>query len=314
MADQAPGVAARVLMAIGASAIIGLAVIGLFSLFENDEMGSDTIPTDESPTTTATTTTTVEPPPTVAPTTIAPAAPPATTLAPPVTSPPVTEPPTSDDASESAVAVAETTIDAATDAIVEAAVAENEQAEPVDGSDSSDDEVPESRATVRDGQIYLEGAVPDETSSAEIEALAAEVLGPDNVFNEYIIDPRAGDPNLGNITVEDTINFRSDSAEILPEAEGLLNQGLALMTIRPAMTITIVGHTDSLGTDEHNQDLSERRAESVKSWFVERGIEPDRLDTEGRGEDEPIATNDSLEGRRLNRRIQFFLVNVLAEA
>ena len=83
------------------------------------------------------------------------------------------------------------------------------------------------------------------------------------MFNEYVVDPGAGDPNLGNVTVEDTITFPPDSAVIDPSSEGLLNQGLVLMNIRPAMTITVVGHTDSIGSEEYNLDLSQARADAV---------------------------------------------------
>lgn len=183
-----------------------------------------------------------------------------------------------------------------------------------DGDAADGEEPPESKAVVRGGQIFLEGAVPSAEAGDEIEALAAEILGADNVFNNYVVDPLAGDPNLGNITVEDTINFETDSAVILAEGEGLLNQGLALLTLRPAMTITIVGHTDARGSTEGNQVLSEQRAEAVRQWFVERGIDGDRLTAIGAGEAEPIADNDTVEGRRLNRRIQFFLENILGDA
>ncbi|MFK8026115.1 MAG: OmpA family protein [Ilumatobacter sp.] len=175
-------------------------------------------------------------------------------------------------------------------------------------------EVPESRAIVRQGQIFLEGAIPDEETGREIEELAAAVLGPDNVINNYIVDPAASDPNLGNITVEDTINFESGESEILPESEGLLNQGLLLFNLRPAMTITIVGHTDSVGTEEDNLALSGERAGAVRAWFIDRDVDPDRIDVFAAGEGSPIADNDTVQGRLLNRRIEFILVNVLAEA
>lgn len=293
------------LAAVGAVGVVCLVVIGLVAVFGGDDSnaqnearleattsslalyGSPTTddtaapPTDApatSATTEATTPTPTEPATTVGATTepTTSDAAPATTVAPPATdAPPVTEAP------------AETT--------------------PVDP------DVPESKAVVRNGQIFLEGAVPTAEAGAAIEALAAEILGPDNVFNNYIVDERAGDPNLGNITVEDTINFATGSADILPEGELLLNQGLALLTIRPAMTITIVGHTDSRGTDEYNLDLSQRRAESVKAWFTDRGVDGDRLTAVGAGEGEPIADNDTVDGRRLNRRIQFFLENILGD-
>ena len=174
--------------------------------------------------------------------------------------------------------------------------------------------VAESAATVRNGQIYLEGAVPTQEAGDELAALAAEVLGADNVFNNYVVDPNAGDPDLGNITVEDTINFGTDSAVLLNPDNPLLGQGVALMTIRPAMTITIVGHTDSRGTEEGNEQLSLDRAEAVKAIFVERGIDPARLTTRGAGASEPIASNDTATGRSENRRIQFFLENILGTA
>jgi OmpA-OmpF porin, OOP family len=175
------------------------------------------------------------------------------------------------------------------------------------------DAVAESVGVVRNGQIFLSGAVPNVESGERIVALAAAILGPDNVINNYVIDPRATDPSLGNLTVEDTINFATDSTEILPGSETLLNQGLALLTVRPAMTVTIVGHTDTRGTDERNQELSLARAEMVRQWFVDRGISADRFAVQGAGSSQPLADNATADGRRINRRIQFFLENLLVE-
>lgn len=174
--------------------------------------------------------------------------------------------------------------------------------------------VAESTATVRNGQIFLEGAVPTQEAGDELAALAADILGPDNVFNNYVVDPAAGDPDIGNITVEDTITFEADSAVLADPNNPLLAQGVALMNIRPAMTITIVGHTDAQGTPSINDRLSLDRAEAVKAVFVEQGIAADRLTTRGAGASEPIATNDTDAGRAQNRRIQFFLENIFGEA
>jgi OOP family OmpA-OmpF porin len=71
----------------------------------------------------------------------------------------------------------------------------------------------------------------------------------------------------------------------------------------------IVGHTDSIGSDEYNQRLSERRAQAVKQYLVSKGIAASRLSTEGQGEREPIAPNtedgkDNPEGRAMNRRAE----------
>lgn len=172
-------------------------------------------------------------------------------------------------------------------------------------------DVPESVAIVRGGKIVLEGAVPDEASRAEIVALAAEIFTPENVVDNYVIDPRAGNPNLGNIRVDDAVLFAADSAEILPDFEPLLNQGLALLTLRPAATFTIEGHTDSLGGEQYNLELSQARADAVVAWYVERGIDPARLTAIGKGETELIASDDTAEGRRRNRRIEVAIENLL---
>jgi len=177
----------------------------------------------------------------------------------------------------------------------------------------STEDVPESKAVVLGGKIYLEGAVPDEASAQAIVDLAAAVLGPENVINNYIIDPRAGDPNLGNIRVDDTVLFETNSDVIAIEFEPLLNQALALMSLRPSVTLTIVGHTDSVGPDAYNLGLSILRAESVVAWLAERGVDPTRLTAAGAGEAEPIATNDTDEGRQFNRRIQVFIENLLSD-
>ena len=73
--------------------------------------------------------------------------------------------------------------------------------------------------------------------------------------------------------------------------------------------VTIIGHTDSKGTNEYNMKLGMRRAESVKAKMIEFGVPASRIvGVESRGEEEPVATNDTAEGRALNRRIEFKLV------
>ena len=172
-------------------------------------------------------------------------------------------------------------------------------------------DVPESVAVVAGGQIILEGAVPDEAARAEIVELATGIFGPENVVDNYVIDARASDPSLGNIRVDEPVLFGPDSAEISPEFEPLLNQGLALLTIRPESTFVVEGHTDSLGSDQYNLDLSQARADAVVQWWVDRGIDPGRLTAVGLGEAEPIASDDTQEGRDRNRRIEVTIENLL---
>jgi OOP family OmpA-OmpF porin len=72
--------------------------------------------------------------------------------------------------------------------------------------------------------------------------------------------------------------------------------------------IIAVGHTDSIGTDAYNQRLSVRRAESVKAYLVSKGIEKNRVYTEGKGEKQPVADNKTSEGRAKNRRVEIEVV------
>lgn len=76
----------------------------------------------------------------------------------------------------------------------------------------------------------------------------------------------------------------------------------------PETTILIVGHTDATGSEAYNKGLSERRAESVKSFAIAQGISSTRLSIDGRGEDEPIADNDTEAGRSQNRRVEIVIV------
>lgn len=76
----------------------------------------------------------------------------------------------------------------------------------------------------------------------------------------------------------------------------------------PETIVTIVGHTDATGTDEYNQKLSERRAEAVKSYAIAQGISGSRLNTQGRGETEPIEDNTTEDGRSKNRRVEIVIV------
>jgi outer membrane protein OmpA-like peptidoglycan-associated protein len=107
------------------------------------------------------------------------------------------------------------------------------------------------------------------------------------------------------------INFKFATAEISgADPIPVLEEVIRIMRENPEIRVKISGHTDSIGSDEYNIDLSERRAATVKKYLVDNGgIDPARLETEGRGESEPIDTNDTEVGRARNRRIQFSVIN-----
>ena len=103
--------------------------------------------------------------------------------------------------------------------------------------------------------------------------------------------------------------FATDKTNILSASEDDLMTLYTFLAENPKIRVLITGHTDSQGTDAYNQRLSEGRAASVKAEMVSRGIAEDRIDTDGKGESEPIDTNDTEEGRQNNRRVQVTVIN-----
>lgn len=101
------------------------------------------------------------------------------------------------------------------------------------------------------------------------------------------------------------ILFASGSDKIQSESNSVLNQIKDALVQAPEMKIKIVGHTDSDGADAANLTLSQKRANAVKAKLVSLGISADRFTTEGKGESQPISSNDSAEGKAQNRRVEF---------
>jgi OOP family OmpA-OmpF porin len=104
------------------------------------------------------------------------------------------------------------------------------------------------------------------------------------------------------------ITFDTGKATIRKSSFPTLDRAVDVLTQHPDIRIMIVGHTDNKGQRDYNVELSQRRAESVKTYLVERGIKEDRITTEGVGPDEPLDTNDTKAGRANNRRIEFRII------
>ncbi len=110
------------------------------------------------------------------------------------------------------------------------------------------------------------------------------------------------------ITLSGGVLFQTDKSDLLPGAMAQLNQvGEALVRNSPDSRITVEGHTDNQGTVAHNQELSQKRAESVAMYLRSRGIAPDRITAVGKGSNNPIADNKSIEGRAQNRRVEIIV-------
>lgn len=117
---------------------------------------------------------------------------------------------------------------------------------------------------------------------------------------------RQGDALL--LTMPANVTFDVDSARIKPQFQGTLSEVARTLADNPQSYIEVYGHTDSTGSPEYNQDLSEQRAQSVVQFMQSNGVMPQRLFWQGHGETRPIADNDTPQGRQMNRRVQLRIV------
>ncbi len=108
----------------------------------------------------------------------------------------------------------------------------------------------------------------------------------------------------------ENVYFDTDKATLRSSSFDALNNLLKAMQTNPDMKVEVGGHTDNRGKSEYNMKLSRKRAESVKNYLVEHGIDPERIKTKGYGESDPVATNKTEQGRQKNRRME---VKILQE-
>lgn len=106
------------------------------------------------------------------------------------------------------------------------------------------------------------------------------------------------------------ITFAVDSATIQPQFQGTLNQVAQTLAQYNSTYIDVIGHTDSTGSDAHNQTLSINRANSVANYLANQGVNRARIATQGMGESQPVASNDTEVGRAQNRRVNIRVVPV----
>ncbi|CAH0180916.1 MULTISPECIES: OmpA family protein [Pseudomonas] len=116
-------------------------------------------------------------------------------------------------------------------------------------------------------------------------------------------------PQTEVITLSDAGNvlFDFDKSDLTPAAKAQLDTLMDKLRNADVVSIKVIGHTDSKGSDAYNQALSERRASSVAAYLLSQGLAPNKLTSEGRGESEPVADNASDEGRAENRRVELHI-------
>ncbi|MBN6775461.1 OmpA family protein [Pseudomonas granadensis] len=116
-------------------------------------------------------------------------------------------------------------------------------------------------------------------------------------------------PQTEVITLSDAgdVLFDFDKSDLTPAATAQLDTLMDKLRNADVVSIKVIGHTDSKGSDAYNQALSERRASSVASYLLSQGLAPNKLTSEGRGESEPVADNATDEGRAQNRRVELHI-------
>ena len=132
---------------------------------------------------------------------------------------------------------------------------------------------------------------------------------------EPILPVPEQESDLSNVEIKEgtiiqlkNIFFETDMAELLPRSYTELNKLLKLMQEHPGMVIEIRGHTDIRGGHDYNINLSERRSKAVVDFLLDHGISTDRTQFKGFGSTQPIASNDTAEGRQQNRRVEFVIL------
>lgn len=119
-----------------------------------------------------------------------------------------------------------------------------------------------------------------------------------------------GEPEVGKRFVLENVYFENDRYDLLPESLESLNRLLKWLKSNENIHIEIAGHTSSVGSREHNVELSRKRAKAVRNFLVLYGIQKDRLEIRGYGPDYPIDTNETEEGQAKNRRVEIEILGM----
>ncbi len=150
------------------------------------------------------------------------------------------------------------------------------------------------------------------TSPAEAPEQLATSPGEDNVVSEQVISSTNTQEPFEKISFETETLFDFDKTALKNEGKQRLDLLASRLMDGVVQVVVALGHTDSLGAQAYNQQLSERRARAVADYLSDKGIPNEKIFTEGRGGSQPIASNSSEAGRALNRRVEIEVVTARA--
>ena len=179
--------------------------------------------------------------------------------------------------------------------------------------------IPDSLITVDGRDVLLHGYVQDESLGDKAAALLSDIDGVRTVRNELkvaetappaldeggqLITAASLQEEIDRLTSRTPLEFEFNSDRLRTPVKGVVSDISEILNSGPDINIHLEGHTDSKGTVEYNQRLSEERALSVKRELVVNGIASDRIETKGYSELKPVADNDTEAGRQKNRRVE----------
>jgi outer membrane protein OmpA-like peptidoglycan-associated protein len=174
-------------------------------------------------------------------------------------------------------------------------------------ADAAKEQVATAKAENAAQKVVADQARTDAASAAQVAAASSEQQAAE--LHRQIDVLQAKETDRGLVLTLGDVLFTTGRADLKPGAAGNLNKLVAFLNKYPDRSVTIRGYTDSVGSEDYNQGLSERRADSVKSYLAEQGISSMRLSASGKGRSNPVADNDSSGGRQQNRRVEVIISN-----
>jgi len=145
-------------------------------------------------------------------------------------------------------------------------------------------------------------------SSGVEQESGIEIIGIEKTIERVLVNLKAEETDTEiKLMLDASVLFDYDQANIRPDAVASLLSVLTVIEEYSSSKVRIEGHTDSTGEENYNLDLSEKRAQSVRDWLIERGCDSEKLIPIGFGESKPIASNDTEEGRQQNRRVEIII-------
>jgi OOP family OmpA-OmpF porin len=153
--------------------------------------------------------------------------------------------------------------------------------------------------------IEVKGEVRNEAQRQQVASDMANALNPTYTIKNGLRVSASEQGLLDQTLANRTIEFETGSATLTPQGRAILDQMAAVLVKMTTKQIGIIGHTDTSGNRATNIALSQARADAVKGYLVAKGIAPQQLSTLGVGPDQPVASNDTADGRARNRRIEF---------